>query len=107
MKGGVRHGECKGEDVGGDMQRKIVEEDRGEAKVPSDCDDVERGDGGEEYEKLEQKDDETPQEEMLYRVLVNVGREEGLEQQIRAVFTSCQSVTAQENMLISLRCAAL
>lgn len=106
MKRGVGHGECEGDEVSGDVQRKIVEEDGGEARVPGDCGDVESEDGGEKCEKRDQKDDDTPHEEMLYQVVLNVGREEGLEQQMRALFTSCQSVTAQENLLISLRCAA-
>ena len=45
------------------------------------------------------------QEEVLYHALLRGKREEGLEQQIRTLFASCSSVTAQENLLVSLRCS--
>ena len=106
MKRGVGRRECERDEVSGDVQRKIVEDYGAEAKIPGDCGDVESGDGSEKCEKREQKDDDTPHEEVLYQVLLDVGREEGLELRIRALFTSCQSKTAQENLLISLRCAA-
>ena len=106
MKSGVGHRECDGDEVRGDVRGKTVEEYGGEAKVPGDCGDVESGDDGEKCEKREQKDDDTPREEVLYQTLLNVGREEGLELQIRSLFTSCQSMTAQENLLTSLRYAA-
>ena len=45
------------------------------------------------------------QEEVLYQALLRGKREEGPEQQVRTLFASCSSVTAQENLLVSLRCS--
>lgn len=45
------------------------------------------------------------QEEVLYQALLRGKREGGLEQQVRTLFASCSSVTAQENLLVSLRCS--
>lgn len=46
---------------------------------------------------------DTLREEVLYQTLLRGKREEGLEQQVGALFASCSSVTAQENLLVSLR----
>lgn len=51
----------------------------------------------------ELRDDDTLQDEVLYQTLLRGKREEGLEQQVGALFASCSSVTSQENLLVSLR----
>lgn len=56
-------------------------------------------------EGAELRDDDILQEEVLYQTLLRGKREEGLEQQVRALFASCSSVTAKENLLVSLRCS--
>lgn len=112
-----------GEEVSGDVKGKGSEEGGDEDKVTGNCDIV--GSGGRQEEvsntagggrsgKMESdgviesgegRDGGAPCEEVLYQALLGRKREEGLEQQIRALFGSCSSVTAQENMLVSLRCA--
>ena len=42
-------------------------------------------------------------EEVLYQQLLEGKKEESLEQQVRALFASCSSTTAQESLLLSLR----
>lgn len=54
-------------------------------------------------ESRELTDDDALQEEVLYKTLLRGKREKDLEQKVRALFASCSSVTAQENLLVSLR----
>ena len=49
----------------------------------------------------------TTLQEVLYESLIREKEDESLQKQVKTLFASCNSVTAQENLLTSLRCVCV
>ena len=86
--------------VRGDEEELRVREDVRDAEVTSESVASSRGGSGGDKQK---KTAAALKEEVLYQALLRKKPDGALRKQVRTLFVSCCSVSAQESMLVSLR----